>query len=143
MDENWRGEDEKRFKCKYKMKCKNCNKKFTCGSQAFAYCCAKCKLDYEREVQRQNQQKKKLPLKDKSCCHCQISFKTNNSTQLYCSLSCRQKKQNEDYLKKWQSSEAVDEKKRSKVSRLNQEKIKWSATEEKDNVNKKLKVMRG
>jgi hypothetical protein len=139
--ENWRKEDESKFKCHYKLICKNCSKKFTTGNTSTAYCCSRCRFEYEKEKQAKiREAARQLPC-EKECVVCKSVFYAPKH-YIFCSPSCKETKKNQDYLLKW-SSGMIDEAKRAKMARKNQIKLDWHTTEIKDPINKKLKVMRG
>lgn len=114
-------------------KCQTCKKDFMPNSYPQKYCNKEC-----------NPKKKTKLYKEFECKFCHILFLSKMIHRNFCCNECERYFKEKTYTEKWiQGNSQENHDKKVKNARRIQPMLNWSATEVKDPVNRKLKVMRG
>ena len=96
---DWRIWNERRKSKKKKVKCLNCNKEFETNKNN-KFCSQSCAATYN------NKQRGNRPfIKHIKCEYCGKDLYNKPSNTKYCSLECQNKKEQEDYIKRWKNGE--------------------------------------
>jgi len=113
-------------------KCVKCGKYFQPCNSSHKYCTRECSPNKPRR-----------PYETRDCIVCGEHF-VSSLPEKFCSYVCKKSHDQKDYVNRWSKRDSQElHEKRVKQARRIQPMLNYAATEVKDPVSKRLKVMRG